>query len=76
MEILFYQMFILDSQIMQAHLITTYLSSNYTWGYMSLVIILLNIQMIWFPFPTYVLIENWYPIIGCIRNKPNVRIWT
>jgi hypothetical protein len=42
MEILFYQMLTLDSQIMQAHLVTTYLSSNSNWGYMSLVIILLS----------------------------------
>jgi hypothetical protein len=68
MCILFCQMLTIDSQIMRANLATTYLSSNYIWGYRSLVIILLSTQMIWFPFPTYGLIENWYPRIGYFPN--------
>jgi hypothetical protein len=42
MCILFCGMLITNSQIMQANLTTIYLSSNYIWGYRSLVIILLS----------------------------------
>jgi hypothetical protein len=65
-----------NSQIMRANLIITYLSFYYIWGYRSLMITLLSTQMIWFPFPTFALIENWYPRIGYFPNKPNVKIWT
>jgi hypothetical protein len=68
MCILFCQMLAVDSQIMRVNSTTTYLLSNYIWGYRSPMIIL-------FPFPTYALIKNWYPRIGYFPNKPNVRIW-